>query len=396
MDADTAGTAAARVGLGAWGILIAIAIARFAFGYQLQTVASLGPELTATFHLSFAALGSLVGAYMLPGIFAALAWGFLAQMIGDRALLGGGIVLMALGSAAAALAGGPGGIAAARAAAGAGAVALTVMQAKVVADWFRGPRFLLTLGLTIGAFPIGIGTGQLTQAPIADAWGWRAAFVAGAVPAGLAAAVLLVSWRNGRGAGRRSLGWPTRAESLLVLLAGLIWALYNAAFSAFLTYVPSLMARQAAPTWLTDLVMNAATWGNLPALLFGGAVAARFGAGRVFVVGTLVTMVAVAAIGLGSSPLLWGTLFGTVGAVHVGVIVAAGTLSARPENRSVAMALFYTTYYAGYTLFPAICGWVADRAGTPGGALVCGAVLSSLALPCWFAHQRLAARPVEN
>jgi MFS family permease len=389
MDADSAGTGA-RAATAAWGILVAISLARFAFGYQLQTVASLGPDLIAEFNLSFAALGSLVGAYMFPGIIAALACGFLAQMIGDRALLGGGMALMALGGASAALAGGAAGIGAARVLAGCGAVALTVMQAKVIADWFRGPRFLLTLGLTLGAFPIGIGIGQLTHARLAHAFGWQAAFLAGAVPAALAAGLLLGSWRGHGRAGRRRLGWPSRAECTLVLLAGLIWTFYNAAFSAFLTYTPALMAGQGAAPWLTDVVMNAATWGNLPAILFGGAVAARFGPGRVFLLGTLVTVASVAAIGLGSTPLLWGTLFGTVGALHAGVIVAAGTLSARPENRAVGMALFYTAYYLGGTLFPAICGWAADLAGGPGGALICGAAISALALPCWSLHRRLA------
>ncbi len=395
MDAATTGTRpeAARAGAAAWGILLAIAFARFAFGYQLQTVASLGPDLTAAFHLSFAALGSLVGAYMLPGIVAALACGFLAQAIGDRALLGGGMALMALGSAGAALVAGPAGIGAARVVSGAGAVALTVMQGKVLADRFHGRNFLLTLGLMLGAFPIGIGTGQLTHGPIAHDFGWRSAFLAGAFPAAIGCALLVASWRDGGRAGRRRLGWPTRHESILVLLAGLIWTFYNAAFSAFLTYTPSLMALRAAPTWLTDAVMNVATWGNLPAILFGGAVAARFGPSRIFVLGTLVTAVSVAAIGVGHWPLLWGALFGTIGAVHAGLIVAAGTLSARAENRAVGMALFYTTYYLGGTLFPAVCGWVADRVGSPGAALVTGGALSAVALPCWFLHRRLAATP---
>ena len=391
MDHDPAGARAAHGTVAAWGILAAILFARFAFGYQLQTVASLGPDLAATFHLDFAALGALVGAYMLPGIVTALACGFLAQTIGDRALLGLGMVLMTLGSAAAALAAGPAGIAASRVVAGGGAVALTVMQGKVLADRFHGPHFLLTLGLMLGAFPIGIGVGQIVDAPMAHAFGWRAAFLAGAVPALAGSVLLLASWRGGGHAGRRRLGWPTRAECALVLVAGLIWAFYNAAFSAFLTYTPSLMAREAAPAWLTDLVMNAATWGNLPATLFGGAIAARFGPGRVFLVGSLVAILAVTAIGLGQPPLPWGLLFGTVGAVHIGVIVGTGTLSARPENRAVGMGLFYTMYYLGGTVFPAVCGWAADRLGTPGGALLAGAALSALALPGWALHRRLAA-----
>ena len=40
-----------------WVILGAIALARIGFGYQFQTVASLGPELIRRFGLDYAALG---------------------------------------------------------------------------------------------------------------------------------------------------------------------------------------------------------------------------------------------------------------------------------------------------------------------------------------------------
>jgi MFS family permease len=393
MRAD-AGAGRTRIAAASWGVLAAIVLARFAFSYQLQTVASLGPDLARIFGLSFTALGSLVGAYMLPGIVAALACGFLAQRFGDRALLGGGIALMAAGGAGAGLASGPLGIGAARAIAGSGAVAMTVLQSKVLADRFQGRDFLLALGVSVGAFPAGLGVAQLTQLPLAHAFGWRAAFLAGGVPAAVACLLLLASWRDGRAAGKRSLGWPSGAECALVLLAGLIWTFYNAAFVAFLTYTPSLLAARGAPQWVADLVMNAATWGNLPAILLGGAAAARIGAGRVFVIGTLALAVSGAAIGLGAPPLLCGVVFGTLGAVQAGVIVGVGTLSARPENRAVGLALFYTTYYLGGTIFPALCGRAADLVGDPGGAVICGAVISLLALPCWWLHQRRMAAPI--
>ncbi len=375
-----------------WGILVAICFARFAFGYQMQTVASLGPDLVGLFGLSFAQLGSLVGAYMLPGIVAALACGFLAQRFGDRAVLATGMVLMTAGGAAAALAGGPGGIAAARILAGSGAVALTVMQGKVLADRFPGKLFLTTLGLMLAGFPVGIGAGQMTQAPLAHRYGWRTAFLAGAVPAGIGAVVLLASWRGDPRGSVRRLSWPSPAECRLVILAGLMWTFYNAAFSAFLTYVPTLLAVRGTPLWVADLVMDAATWGNVPALLLSGAAAARFGAGRVFLAGTAAALIAIVCIGLLGWPLLWGVVFGTIGAVQAGIIVGAGTLSARPGNRAVGMALFYTTYYIGGTVFPALCGRAADLVGDPSGALLCGAALSALAVPCWYLHRRWARR----
>ena len=91
-------------------------------------------------------------------------------------------------------------------------------------------------------------------------------------------------------------------------------------------------------------------------------------------------------------PLAWSLLFGTLGSMHAGIIVAVGTLSARPENRAVGMGLFYTSYYVGGALFPALCGRAADLAGDPSGAFLAAAALSALGLPAWWLHRRLQRR----
>ncbi len=140
-----------------WVILGAIALARIGFGYQFQTVASLGPALIRLFGLDYAALGEMIGAYMVAGVFVALPLGLLGRRFGDRRVLGGGLALMAVGGAASAAAGGPEGIAAGRALAGVGAVAMTVLQSKVIADWFPGRRFMLAISISVGAYPVGIG-----------------------------------------------------------------------------------------------------------------------------------------------------------------------------------------------------------------------------------------------
>src|SRR6185503_5998447 len=55
-----------------WVILAAVALARAGFGYQYQTVATLGPDLMRLFDLDYATLGTLIGAFMLLGAFLAL------------------------------------------------------------------------------------------------------------------------------------------------------------------------------------------------------------------------------------------------------------------------------------------------------------------------------------
>lgn len=380
----------------AWGVLAAVSIARFAFGYQLQTVGSLRPELAAAFHLDFAGIGSLVGAYMLPGIAAALLFGFAAQKFGERLVLAAGLLMMTAGSLAAAASGSFLLLAVARAVSGSGAVTLTVLQSKVIADRFQGGGFMIALGIMLGSFPIGIGTGQVAHPPAAQAFGWQGAFLIGAVPAALAAAVLLVSWRASEFAPPRSMSWPSRDEIVQVLLAGLVWTFYTAGFITFLTYTPSLLAGAGHPRWVTNVVMNLATWGNLPAILFGGAVAQRFGANRVFIWGMLLAVACVGAMPLLDWPLLLGAIYGTIGAMHGTVIVGAGTLSARPQHRAVGMALFYTVYYVGSSVFPAIAGRAADLAGGPGGAFLCGAAISLFAFPAWWLHRHRARRLAQS
>ena len=376
------------------GTILAATLGRVAFGFQVQTVASLGPELVKAFSLDLASLGTLMGLYLLPGIAAAIPAGFLARVWGDRNVVATGFLLMTLGCLLSAIASTPAVLGAGRVLAGSGAVALTVLQGKIVADRVQGQRFVHAMGLLVGAFPVGVGLAQISQARSAQVWGWPAAFVLGAGLSAAALVLLLATWKQRAIADhRRAISWPSRHECVLVVLSGLIWTAYNAGYFNFLAYMPTYVAVHGHPVWVADVTIAVATWGNLPAILLGGALATRFGPDRVFLFGAVLSVVAVTGVYFADWPLAWGVLFGTLASVHAGIIVAVGTLSARPENRAVGMALFYTTYYAGGAVIPALCGRAADAAGDPAGAFLCAGVLSALTIPTYFLQKRAAARP---
>src|SRR4051794_9702829 len=82
-----------------WLMLLVLFIARTAMACQFQTVASTGPFLVEAFAMDFAWLGTLIGLYMLPGIFIALPGGMLGQRFSARNLVLVGLLLMALGGA---------------------------------------------------------------------------------------------------------------------------------------------------------------------------------------------------------------------------------------------------------------------------------------------------------
>ena len=375
-----------------WILVAAVSLARVAFGYQFQTLASLGPELLARFGLGYASLGGLIGLYMAPGILVALPGGLLGRRHGEGAVVGGGIALMGLGSLVSGLAEGAGQVGAGRVLAGCGAVLLVVMQGKMVSDRFHGRAFMPVMGLVMGAFPVGVGLVELTHGPLVRAFGWPGLFLCGTAIAVLALLLFLLGCERTEVPAGSAWALPSPRECGLVMVAGVIWTAYNAGYYGFLSYMPSYLAVRGHSPGLLALVLTVATWTNLPSMVLGGALAARFGNAPVVYAGTIAGIVAVAGPAVLDWPLVWGVLFGTAASLHAGVIIGIGTLSARPENRAVGMGLFYTLYYAGGALLPVLCGRAADLAGDPAGALVAAATLSGVAIPAYRLHGFLARR----
>ena len=380
-----------------YGTIATLALTRIAFGFQLQTVATLAPDLMTLLLLDFAALGGLIGAYLAPGIFVALPSGFLARRFGDRMVAVGSAWLILFGGVIAALAvqrgWGSVAIGLGRAVAGIGAVGMSVMQSKMVADRFSPRDLPVAMAVLLGAFPIGIGLAQLVLPALVASHDIAAAFWLGAGLAGVSAVLFTLAWTEAPRASPRSLDWPSRQEMRLVAIAGAIWMVYNVAWFSFMAWMPSLLVARGHPAWMADTVLSIATWINLPAMLLGGWLAARHGRNVVFVGGSLVCAIAVAAPAVHDMPILWGVIFGTLAAMPGSLIVEMGALSCRPENRAVGMGIFYVTYYIGGAVMPALCGAVADWAGDPGGALVFAAAVSLLGLPLWFLHGRMASSP---
>ena len=375
-----------------WFILAALALARIGFGYQFQTVATLGPDLVPLFQLSYAAFGALIGAYNILGVFTALPLGFLGRRFGDRPVLAGGLAFMVVGAVLDAAAQGPNGIALGRAVGGVGAVAMIVLQGKVIADWFSGRWFMVGISVSVCAYPIGVGLAQIALPPLAHRFGWQMAFLSDGVAPLLALLLFLASYRepDAMAAGARDFSLPSRRECLLLIIAGLSWTAYTSGFSGYTGYVPSTLAARGESVGLIALVMVIATWGNVPATLWGGDLAARFGALRIFLLGTLALVAGTLGTALTGAPLGWAFLVGVLGAIHPGVIMAVSTLSAKPGNRAVGMGLFYSLYYLGGTVGPALCGWTADRMGGPEGGVIAAAVFSALTVPLFLWHRKLA------
>jgi len=105
-----------------WLVLAVLTLARTAMGFQFQSVAAVSPFLVDQFELSYAALGMLVGLYLLPGVAVALPGGMLAQRFGDKSVVCFGLAAMGIGGGLMAAAESPAALMVGRILSGAGAV----------------------------------------------------------------------------------------------------------------------------------------------------------------------------------------------------------------------------------------------------------------------------------
>jgi MFS family permease len=158
-----------------------------------------------------------------------------------------------------------------------------------------------------------------------------------------------------------------------------------------LSYLPASLSFRAYGAAAIAVAVTVAAWGNVPGTLAGGSLAARFGGFNIFLIGTLSLVVGMVGSALTGWPVAWALLLGVGGSIQPGVIMAVGTLSARPQNRAVGMGLFYSIYYLGGTFAPALCGMVADYAARPEGGLLAAAAMSALAIPLYMVHRSLAS-----
>src|SRR5262245_51662903 len=130
-----------------WTILFVLFLARTVMALQFQTIASTSPFLIDALRIDFAAIGVLIGLYMLPGIAIALPGGVLGQKFGAKRIVLLGLILMALGGALMGLSSSFIMLAAGRLIAGTGAVLFNVLVTKMVADWFAGREIVTAMGV---------------------------------------------------------------------------------------------------------------------------------------------------------------------------------------------------------------------------------------------------------
>jgi len=176
-----------------WTILAVGTAAQAALSALRQGMPSLAPALRGEFGLSLPQVGMALASVSFGILLTLLAWGALADRIGERPVLAGGLAGTSAALAAAAFAPGYPSVLAALVAAGMLGASATGASGRAVMGWFARSERGFALGVRQMAVPLGGGLAALTLPVLAGAGGLRAAMLA-LSGASAAAALAAARW----------------------------------------------------------------------------------------------------------------------------------------------------------------------------------------------------------
>ncbi len=385
-----------------WRILMVLFVVRIVAGYQYTTVAATAPLLMHDLAMSYAQLGLLIGLFDAPGVLLAFPAGLFGTRFGHTrvalvalGLMGAGGLISGVGQSYLVVCLG-------RLTGGAGWVLLNVMLTTMVTDWFHRHELVTALAVLMSSWPLGISLGLLTIGPLAQRFSWHA--VMGSAGA-LALAGLLLIGRAYRApaeaAGARSAAAPgaalSRPQVGPLVLAGLIWGLFNVAFVSLPNFAPAVLVAAGYPLAAASALVSVVTWLVIAAIPAGGYLAERVGRPDA------VLLVCLSAISLGMVALVAGApalivliglglLFGP----PAGLIMALPAAVVRPAQRALGMGLFSTCAAAAGATLTALAGLSRSLTGAPAAPILFGALLpcvALLALGIFRVVQQQAAAP---
>jgi predicted MFS family arabinose efflux permease len=380
-----------------WVMLGALFVARTVMGCQFQTVASTAPFLTDAFGINFAQLGTLIGLYMLPGIFIALPGGVLGQRFGAKHVVLAGLLLMAAGGALMAAGSSFLVLAAGRLISGAGAVLINVLITKMVADWFAGREIVTAMAILIASWPCGLALGLLLFTPLAAATSWGAVMNLGALLSLASMLMVAAIYRDPAAASAQAA--PAfhlnlmPSEWLAVSCAGFVWMTYNVGYIVLISFLPSLFTAHGVSPAQAGGIVSFLGWTLIPLVPLAGYLAERFHRPNLFLVGGLLLAgLASAALPFTAEPIYAFVVLAIVIGAPAGLIMALPAQALRAQSRAAGMGVYFTWYYAGMALLPGAAGSARDLTGSPAAPALFAAAMMVLALMALAGFRRVQAR----
>jgi len=382
-----------------WGVLAVLFVVRLTMAFQFQSVAAVAPLLSGKFGVSLADIGLLIGLYFAPGVVLSLPGGAIGQKFGDKRTALIALVMMLVGSLAMALTELWSLQIAGRLVAGAGGVLLNVQLTKMITDWFAGKEMATAMAIFVNSWPAGVALSLLSLPLIGTAYGLAAVhlFVAALIAVG---AVMAAFYRAPEHAiaGVASSARLSVRVMMAVIVAGLIWGLFNLGFAMIFSFGPTMLVERGYTIAQSGSVISIVLWLAVFSVPLGGFVADRLKRPQfVLVAGSLLFALLMLLLAHSGVVIPLVVALGLISGQPAGPMMSLPARVLEPATRALGMGIFYTLYYAAMTVGPIVAGAAAKWTGSAAAAFDFGAaVVLACPLLLWLFDHRAQALSADS
>ena len=382
-----------------WGVLAVLFLVRLTMAFQFQSVAAVAPLLSGKFGVSLADIGLLIGLYFAPGVVLSLPGGAIGQKFGDKRTALIALVLMLVGSLAMALTELWSLQIAGRLVAGAGGVLLNVQLTKMITDWFAGKEMATAMAIFVNSWPAGVALSLLSLPLIGTAYGLAAVhlFVAALIAVGAVMAAFYRAPEHAIAGVASSARFSVRVM-MAVIVAGLIWGLFNLGFAMIFSFGPTMLVERGYTIAQSGSVISIVLWLAVFSVPLGGFVADRLKRPQfVLVAGSLLFALLMLLLAHSGVVIPLVVALGLISGQPAGPMMSLPARVLEPATRALGMGIFYTLYYAAMTVGPIVAGAAAKWTGSAAAAFDFGAaVVLACPLLLWLFDHRAQALSADS
>jgi MFS family permease len=380
----------------AWYALLVLFAVNMANFFDRLILGAVGEPIRKEFGLSDASLGLLATAFTLVYAFVGVPLGRLADIAPRKYILSAGVFVWSLLTAGTGIAQSFWQVFAMRLGVGVGEASCAPAATSMIGDLFPKEHRGKAMSVFMLGLPVGIGLSFAVSGSVAQAYGWRAAFLVAGIPgislaiaclflkepvrghseppvsAGGQFATVSTNWppadTGGSDLYRRILASPTMRW---LILSGVIHNFCLYALSSFMTpYMMRYHGLGVKDASLNAMLINGAF--TLPGLLFGGVIgdtAKRNRANGGLLLATLATFAAVPlfVLAIEAEPQSVTVFVGAMGGAfalmyfYYSTVYSAIQDIVEPGSRGTAMAIyFFAMYLLGGSLGPYVFGMLSD------------------------------------
>lgn len=380
-----------RLGSKPWLMLALGLLAQTATSMLTATPAFLIPELHTHRGIPLATTGLLASTTTLGMVVALVAWGAVADRIGERWVISGGLVLATIAAGGAALfSRNLAGFAGFLLLGGIAAASSSPASGRLIVGWFPRNRRGLAMGIRQMSQPLGVAVAALVVPPLAEGPGIEAALTASVVFCGVIALACAAGLRDPARLPRSELAGrpanPYRGTRTLVRIHLVSVLLVIPQFTVSTFGLIWLISEQKLPTALAGVIVGVAQLigavGRIGVGIWSDRLGSRMRPLRWVALAAVASMLLLAAVGLVVTPVAAVVLIvaATITVADNGLAFGAVAELAGPYWSGRALGAQNTGQWIGASLVGPLAGLLIGVAGYP-LTFVASALCALVAVP---------------